>query len=170
MQQDMLDRERQASALAAAGLIAESVSRPRSSSGDLRVTGGAISPGPPSPGGMRPPPMLGHPPASPGPQQPAMAGAAAASEQAPLGGDAHDNGGGGVDYGVMDIGGGLSAVTIDDMDLDFAKLFDPENELAGMQTEGSGWPSADGTGPNHPGAPLPERTPSGSALSGEAAS
>ena len=169
MQQDMLDRERQASALAAAGLIAESVSRTRSSSGDLRVTGGAISPGPPSPGGMRPPPMLGHPPSSPAPQQPAMAGAVAASDQEPIGGDAQGNGGG-VDYGVMDIGGGLSAVTIDDMDLDFAKLFDPENELAGMQTEGSGWPSADANGPNHPGAPLTERTPSGSALSGEAAS
>ena len=168
MQQDMLDRERQASALAAAGLIAESVSRTRASSGDLRVTGGAISPGPPSPGGMRPPPMLGHPPSSPAPQQPAMAGAVAASDQAPSGGGAHDNGG--VDYGVMDIGGGLSAVTIDDMDLDFAKLFDPENELAGMHTEGSGWPSADANGPNHPGAPLPGRTPSGSALSGEAAS
>ena len=98
-----------------------------------------------------------------------MAGAVAASDQEPIGGDAQGNGGG-VDYGVMDIGGGLSAVTIDDMDLDFAKLFDPENELAGMQTEGSGWPSADANGPNHPGAPLTERTPSGSALSGEAAS
>jgi len=148
MQLDMLDRERQASALAAAGLVAESVSRTRStSSGDLR---------PAEMGGMRAPPVLGHPPSSPAPQQPAMATAAAASGLAP------------VDYGVMDIGGGLSAVTIDDMDLDFAKLFDPENELAGMQTEGSGWPTADG--PMHPGAPMPERTPSGSALSGEAAS
>ena len=148
MQLDMLDRERQASALAAAGLVAESVSRTRStSSGDLR---------PAEMGGMRAPPVLGHPPSSPAPQQPAMATAAAASGLAP------------VDYGVMDIGGGLSAVTIDDMDLDFAKLFDPENELAGMQTEGSGWPSTDGL--MHPGAPMPERTPSGSALSGEAAS
>jgi len=29
---------------------------------------------------------------------------------------------------------------IDDIEMDFAKLFDPAHEQASMQTEGSGWP------------------------------
>jgi len=155
MQQDVLDRERQASALAAAGMIAESVSRTRSiSSGDLRPNDGAVSSLPPSPGGMgAPPAVLGPPPASPGPD-----GVSNPPPPPPLQQQAPQQPslqvGNNEDWGVMDIGGGLSAVTIDDMDLDFAKLFDPENELNSMQTEGSGWPSA----PNaeaavHPGAP-----------------
>jgi hypothetical protein len=41
-----------------------------------------------------------------------------------------------INWNLMDIG----AVYLDDMDLDFAQLFDPENELANMQTVGSGWP------------------------------
>jgi hypothetical protein len=37
----------------------------------------------------------------------------------------------------MDIG----AMHLDDMDMDFASLFDPANEAASMETEGSGWPN-----------------------------
>lgn len=44
----------------------------------------------------------------------------------------------GVNWNLLDLG----AMHIDDMDMDFAQLFDPANEIANMQTEGSGWPSA----------------------------
>lgn len=37
--------------------------------------------------------------------------------------------------------------TMDDMEMDFAKLFDPAHEMESMQTEGSGWPgTSDGNG------------------------
>jgi hypothetical protein len=164
MQQDMLDRERQASALAAAGMIAESVSRTRSTSSSyLRPNDGAVSSLTPSPGGMgAPPAVLGPPPASPGPDGVPNPPPQPLQQQAPQ--QPSLEVGNNEDWGVMDIGGGLSAVTIDDMDLDFAKLFDPENELNSMQTEGSGWPSA----PNaeaavHSGAPSAARHPGASA-------
>ena len=42
----------------------------------------------------------------------------------------------GINWNMVDLG---SAV-VDDMDMDFATLFDPEHEQAHMQTVGSGWP------------------------------
>jgi hypothetical protein len=39
---------------------------------------------------------------------------------------------------MMDLGGFNN--TLEDMELDFAKLFDPQQEVNSMQTEGSGWP------------------------------
>ena len=90
------ERERQASALAAAGMVAESVS----------VSGGRA--------GLAAPPQL-----------------ATASPRHDTSGEV-DN----INWGAVDMGG----VQVDDMDLDFATLFDPSIEEANMQTEGSGWP------------------------------
>jgi len=99
MQQDMIDRERQASALAAAGMVAEKVDN--------------------SPAGPH-----SHP-------------------------AAHNNGNGGtgvpnspkLDMSIFDLGDPLSAVAMDQMETDFSRLFDPENEIQNMETEGSGWPT-----------------------------
>lgn len=91
------ERERQASALAAAGMVAESVS---------------VSNRP----GLAAPPEL-----------------ASTVPETNLSGNV-DN----LNWGTMD--GDVCGVSIDDMDLDFASLFDPSIEEAKMQTEGSGWP------------------------------
>lgn len=51
--------------------------------------------------------------------------------------------------GVMDSNSwGMPDVdaTLEDMEMDFAKLFDPIHEMESMQTEGSGWPGTDGGG------------------------
>lgn len=88
------ERERQASALAAAGMVAETVSGVRA-------------------GLAAPPQLLSSPP-----------GNNTSGEV--------DN----INWGAVDMGG----VQVDDMDLDFATLFDPSIEEANMQTEGSGWP------------------------------
>mmetsp|Transcript_28045 Transcript_28045/g.51248 ORF Transcript_28045/g.51248 Transcript_28045/m.51248 type:complete len:191 (+) Transcript_28045:2-574(+) len=47
--------------------------------------------------------------------------------------------------------GGTVPLTLEEMEMDFAKLFDPNVEWENMQTEGSGWPqmlgtTAEGTG------------------------
>ena len=99
--QEMADREHQASALAAAGMVAESVS----------VTGSVV------PQGLQAPPPL--------------AGAAA-----PMASTSNELDS--INWNLMDLG----AMHLDDMDMDFAQLFDPASELAGMQTEGSGWPTS----------------------------
>lgn len=41
-----------------------------------------------------------------------------------------------INWSMMD-----SGANTDDMDLDFAQLFDPANELENMYSEGNGWPS-----------------------------
>lgn len=89
------ERERQASALAAAGMVAETVSLEGCS-------------------GVAAPPEL-------------QSSAPAVSTHSDV-----DN----INWGAMD----ASGLQIDDMDLDFATLFDPNTEEANMHTEGSGWP------------------------------
>jgi len=115
MQKDAQDRERQARALAAAGMAAEQLKG----------------------SGLHPPPTLGtnsH-------QQ--LHSSVAANHVS------HDSHGGmkqeewnNLDHQHQEnIGNGL---TLEEMDVDFAKLFDPNEEVANMQTHGSGWPmSAD---------------------------
>uniref|UniRef100_A0A6S8I9L2 HSF-type DNA-binding domain-containing protein n=1 Tax=Amphora coffeiformis TaxID=265554 RepID=A0A6S8I9L2_9STRA len=98
------ERERQASALAAAGMVADTVS-----------TSGELS-------GLAAPPQLGVP----------------ASAQATSSSGVVDN----INWGGVDAGD----IHLDDMDLDFATLFDPSIEEANMQTEGSGWPVSKGSG------------------------
>jgi hypothetical protein len=93
------ERERQASALAAAGMVADTVSV----AGDMKRIG------------LEPPPQL-----------------ASSAAAAPSPGTELDN----INWGAMDMGG----VHIDNMDLDFATLFDPSIEEASMKAEGNGWP------------------------------
>jgi len=98
MQQDMIDRERQASSLASAGLFAE-----RADSCQATPEIGSI-----------------FAPINPG-----------------------------IDFlnldGLSNFDGGLSLsnAAIEQMETDFSRLFDVENEIQNMETEGSGWP---GTG------------------------
>jgi hypothetical protein len=102
------ERERQASALAAAGMVAETVSIAK----DGRKPAGI-----PAQGLHAPPPLATG--------VPMMTSAGATTEI--------DS----ANWGLMDMGG----VQLDDMDLDFATLFDPALEEANMHMEGSGWPS-----------------------------
>ena len=113
VQEDLADRERQASSLAAAGMVAESV-------GSTRPVGG-VQMGGNQPQGLHAPPALGMAPP-------------------PAEGSEMD----GINWNLMDLG----TTTLDDLDMDFATLFDPANEAASvsMQTQGnSGWaqPSQD---------------------------
>eukprot|EP00978_Attheya_sp_CCMP212_P006072 scaffold13659_cov54-Attheya_sp.AAC.3 len=143
MQQDLVDRERQASSLAAAGMVAETVSRSRSygsldyhNHSNQGGNGSAMS----SP--------LRHVSSSQGPlaSQPELG--PLTSTLSPGGthvtniihgtNNTHNN----TDDGwgnMMDLGGCFNN-TLEDMELDFAKLFDPQQEVNSMQTEGSGWP------------------------------
>lgn len=105
-QADLIDRERQASALAAAGMVAESVNKTQATHGHSIAQGLAA------------PPQLSHATATP-------TQTANISEL--------DS----INWNLMDIG----AMHLDDMDMDFASLFDPANEAASMETEGSGWPN-----------------------------
>lgn len=96
--EDLAAREKQASALAAAGMVAESVRLAQ----------------PPS--GLLPPPPL-------------------ANGSAPL---THSTTGeiDNIHWGIMD----LNVGHLDDLDMDFASLFDPINEITNMHMAGSGWP------------------------------
>jgi hypothetical protein len=114
-QQDLLDREQQASALAAAGMVAESVAA---------ASGGTV----PMQGLQAPPQLATSLP-------PPMAGATSQSTSSEI-----DN----INWGLMDLG----TMNLDDMDMDFAALFDPINEMANMQMEGSGWPTQSSTAPD----------------------
>lgn len=125
VQEDLAERERQASALAAAGMVAETVDQ--SGSGNLQNMGHGIVGG--TSGmtwqGLHAPPVL----------------AAMAPLTTSPGGTPAE----GTDWNDMDM-------NLDDMEMDFAKLFDPAHEVANMQTEGSGWPTTSGT--DVPGQPL----------------
>lgn len=114
MQKDAQDRERQARALAAAGMAVDQMKG----------------------GGLQPPPTLG---ASSHQQQHSNVAANHVSHEShgALKEDWNN-----LDHQHQDdIGNGL---TMEEMDVDFAKLFDPNEEVANMQTHGSGWPmSAD---------------------------
>lgn len=110
------DQEQQASSLAAAGMVAESVRLAQPNAA------------------LQPPPQL----ATSGPAHP------------PASLKEIDS----INWNMMDTG----AHNLDDMDLDFAQLFDPVNELANMHAEGNGWPAsppaATAAGPTVPNGPL----------------
>mmetsp|Transcript_55026 Transcript_55026/g.159315 ORF Transcript_55026/g.159315 Transcript_55026/m.159315 type:complete len:647 (+) Transcript_55026:593-2533(+) len=97
MQEELADRERQASALAAAGMVAESVNYTKPS-----VMGHVLP---------APPPLVGMPPPS---------------SQHPVVGQDGQIAMDGINWN--ELGG-----NVDDMDLDFAAMFDPEQEQAFMQ-------------------------------------
>jgi len=154
MQNDLQERERQASALAAAGMVAETLPRGHSPPLPMGVaiqSSGTVSPGGTLGGAMPAPPSLGHPPSTPPPDPGIVAQAqhsgAVAVATAPTDGN---------NWGMLEVEGGLSAVTIDDMDLDFAKLFDSSTEAEIMQQQlqqhqqmatGTSWAPVSAPGP-----------------------
>jgi hypothetical protein len=108
VQEDLADRERQASSLAAAGMVAESVSL-------TRPVNGIIGPAPNNqPQGLQAPPALGMaaPPANTGTTE--MDG---------------------INWNMLDLGN----ANLDDLDMDFATLFDPANEAASVSMQTQGW-------------------------------
>jgi len=140
MQKDVQDRESQAQALAAAGMAAEHLS-PQLRPVEARSNNGGS-------GGLHPPPTLGN----------HTSGIAAA-----LGGSVNvtsSNPGGTNNHAIaqpttsdpcmswtnlelMNPTGEISSnnmLTLEEMEMDFANLFDPNVEWENMQTEGSGWP------------------------------
>jgi hypothetical protein len=146
LRDDLADREQQASALAAAGMVAETVSRTRS----VTAPAALASTAPTSMHDHHDQMMLHYgngQPASNGLQAHATQGAAAAAPPPPQAHYQHhpqqhqQHGTDGINWGIMDFSGG-GASTVDDLDLDFAKLFDPAHELESMLTEGSGWPAS----------------------------
>jgi hypothetical protein len=110
-QDDLRDRDHQASALAAAGMVAESISLTRS-----------------DPDRVHPGPMITSHGLEAPPQLAGRAPPPTTSSTSEL-----DN----INWNLMDLG----SVHLDDMDVDFARLFDPAQEAENMLTEGSGWPS-----------------------------
>lgn len=130
-QEELVDRERQASALAAAGMVAESVSLTQPSNDQLRASGGHISQG------LQAPPQL----------------ATGAAPLPPASGTTELDS---INWNLMD---NIGSSHLDDIDLDFATLFDPLQEAANMNTEGSGWPTKSNVAQSapttsvHPGKP-----------------
>lgn len=110
--EELADRDRQASALAAAGMVAESV----------RIAQPAI--------GLQPPPPL------------ATGSAPPVTSSTEL-----DS----INWNLMDIGNH----NVDDIDMDFAAMFDPANELASMQADGTGWPASAGGNASDSVSPTP---------------
>ncbi|KAL7468169.1 hypothetical protein ACHAXS_008393 [Conticribra weissflogii] len=129
MQQDAQDRERQAQALAAAGMAVEQLN-------------GSSFHNPPSGKGLQPPPSLVIPSSAQFTHAVGTASnhisAASGSAAAPIAAiESHDPT---IAWNNLDIDG--HHPNLEEMDLDFAKLFDPQLEWENMQTEGSGWPLA----------------------------
>ena len=130
VQEDLADRERQASSLAAAGMVAESVSltQPQLATGSRSST--------PQPLGLQAPPALGMvaPPASPGSQM--MDG---------------------INWNMLDTAGGAN---LDDLDMDFASLFDPANEqnVLGQPISNDAQPQTSLQGIPPPQQPMSEGT------------
>jgi hypothetical protein len=117
MQQDAQDRERQARALAAAGMAAERMSQNNPSHYPSR--------------GLAPPPSLGHP----------------SSNNLTNANHISDNNESGHHDDPLLAWNNLEnerGPTLEEMEMDFAKLFDPAMEWQNMQTEGSGWPTLSG--------------------------
>lgn len=131
IQQDALDRDRQARALAAAGMVADKFGTP--------VAHAAALP---------PPPALGNPvsSSSTGNLRSHYGSATNLSSNPTLPTDPY------MSWANLDVtsevggGGGLldeqgeTVLTLEEMEMDFAHLFDPTVEWENMQTEGSGWP------------------------------
>jgi hypothetical protein len=123
MQDDLADRELQASSLAAAGMVAESVQTTRPAAGNVPFHQGLQAP--PALVGMAPPsqPPGGH-----------LMEAVNWNQQLGL--------------GDLNMGG------VDDIDMDFATLFDPEQEQEYAMGEGmTGWTSSN---PSHSGSDAPD--------------
>jgi hypothetical protein len=113
--QDWLERENQASSLAAAGMVAESVSL--TGSGPTPTVNYVTTSIPVL--GLQPPPTILAQPAPPAGTATNNSNNNATSTVTEL-----DS----INWNLMDFGG----MNLDDMDMDFATLFDPANELSSM--------------------------------------
>lgn len=125
MQKDAQDRERQARALAEAGMAAERM-------GQTHVN---TQYHPPASQGLQPPPSLGHPTASSNSltsanhvSDPTNNSSYSAPVEDPL-----------LQW-TLDAASEGRGPTLSEMELDFARMFDPAMEFQNMHTEGSGWP------------------------------
>lgn len=132
VQEDMADRERQASALAAAGRVAETVQHSNSALGHPLPNGSQMDVAL-AHQGLNAPPLLGSIGPPPNPE---------IATSAPIEG---------VNWG--------SELSPDDMDMDFAKLFDPAHEQANMQAHGNGWPILRGGETKTADPPIPTKPP-----------
>ena len=124
VQEDLADRERQASELAAAGMV---VAAPPNGTAGMALpvpTGSGLSHQ-----GLTAPPLLGS--GTPLPLPTPDANALTTVD--------------GINWGVAD-----TTTALDDMEMDFAKLFDPAHEEANMNVEGTGWPGAEGNRGTNP--------------------
>lgn len=120
IQEDLADRERQASSLAAAGMVADSVNltRPATAIGNVLQA-------PPPLGGMAPPAI-----------------GSADPNGAPPMASINWN----LDFNGVGLGNGVG---LDDMDMDFATLFDAENEQNFMLSDTSSPPHSSGAPPEN---------------------
>ena len=111
MQQDAQDRERQARALAAAGMAAEQA-------------------------GLRPPPTLGNPAdGGAATMLPGVNHVTTSTSPGPMSWSNLDN-----TNAQGGVGDGSGNLTLEEMETDFANLFDPNSEWESMHREDSGWP------------------------------
>ena len=125
MQQDAQDRERQARALAEAGMAAERMGNTHTNTHYH----------PPTSQGLQPPPSLGYPTASSNNltsanhvSDPTNSNSYPAHAEDPL-----------LQW-TLDATSEGREPTLSEMELDFARMFDPAMEFQNMHTEGSGWP------------------------------
>jgi hypothetical protein len=125
-QQDCIDRDRQASSLAAAGKAAETINHNNSTSNQQTLQSGSLL--------IQAPTSLG----------PGLAQTDNGIMATPTTSDLDA-----LNWNLMDLGG----PQFDDMDLDFATMFDPANELSQIHSNGNGWQSSFSA---TQGAPMPQ--------------
>jgi len=147
LQQDLVDRERQASALAAAGMVAEKVSKSRSNSFATYNSSPSNSQHSFQQSQSQSPQIHASnhviledkTSLTPNPLE-------AQTESSSANGNQNNENN---QNGSEMIWSGLSdPLGMEDMELDFAKMFDPQMEVDAMNTEGSGWPSMSNNAPD----------------------
>jgi hypothetical protein len=115
-QQDLVERDRQASALAAAGMVAESIYHTKSSGVGQVLQQSYTNQG------LQPPPSL-------------VLGSGSACADVNVGQTTPSIELDTINWNLMDLG----SPPIDDMDMDFVAMFDPANELSHMHAHGTVW-------------------------------
>ena len=157
IQQDALDRDRQARALAAAGMVAEKIGTTTTATTTTTTSA------------LRPPPALGNPissSSSNGNLRSHYGSASNLSNYPTLPPDPYmswanldvnpGGGGGGEGVGGLMDEQGETVLTLEEMEMDFAHLFDPTVEWENMQTEGSGWPMMNVANSSGAAGPVPK--------------
>lgn len=134
-----MDRERQASALAAAGMVAERVSRTQLHDQPVTtLSHPALAMNHYEEESKNQPHTASDHPLSHNHGSGAGANLTMAWDQEYFHTPTTNSHGNGCSVGVI----AASDTGMDDMEMDFAKMFDPQMEVDAMNTEGSGWPVA----------------------------